>query len=380
LWSQFINKLDAKHIILLINIIYLILYLNKIAEYPIDINCYYKNSFNIKITNFIGNEIMIKEESTISEIWSHNLTKIYDKGEKSVKAVDKIDLLVEPGIHGFLGPNGAGKTSTINMLIGAISITAGEAKIRGDAAGSIKARRIIGFLPQDPTFYGTMTGEQYLIYMGQLSGLRRKKAEEKTFELLKKLELVAAKDRKIEKYSEGMKQRIGIAAALIHEPKLLILDEPTSNLDPIGRSNIIKDIKELSKTMSVFVSSHILSEIEQMCEKVTMINKGKIVLTDTIKNIKKMYSARGGRTLVILDTSSNETIIKKIKDKEYIANVWINEQDNKINILSKDLEMLQKAIPRIIIDTDVILKEFYQPETSLQDIFIEIMEEEGNKK
>ena len=323
---------------------------------------------------------MIKEESTIPEIWSHDLTKIYDRGVNSVKAVDKIDILVEPGIHGFLGPNGAGKTSTINMLIGAISITAGEAKIRGETAGSIKARRITGFLPQDPTFYDTMTGEQYLIYMGQLSGLRRQETEQKAFELLKKLELVAAKDRKIEKYSEGMKQRIGIAAALIHEPKLLILDEPTSNLDPIGRANIIKDIKELSKTMSVFVSSHILSEIEQMCEKVTMINKGKIVLTDTIKNIKKMYSAKGGHNIVILDTSSNQTIIQKLKDKEYIANVWINEQDNKINILSKDLEMLQKAIPGIIIDNDVILKEFYQPETSLQDIFIEIMEEEGNKR
>jgi ABC-2 type transport system ATP-binding protein len=323
---------------------------------------------------------MIKEESLVPEIWSHELTKIYDKGEKSVRAVYKIDILVEPGVHGFLGPNGAGKTSTINMLIGAISITGGEAKIRGEAAGSIKARRITGFLPQDPAFYDTMSGEQYLIYVGQLSGLRKKEAKEKAFELLKKLELFSARDRKIEKYSEGMKQRIGIAAALIHEPKLLILDEPTSNLDPIGRSNIIKDIKELSKTMSVFVSSHILSEIEQMCEKVTMINKGRIVLTDTIKNIKKMHSIKGGRNVIILDTSSNDKIVQQLKNKDYIASAWINEKDNKINILSKDIEMLQKAIPKIIIESDVVLREFYQPETSLQDIFIEIMEEEGNKK
>ncbi|MCK4779424.1 MAG: ABC transporter ATP-binding protein, partial [Candidatus Lokiarchaeota archaeon] len=238
---------------------------------------------------------MIKKESEIPEIWSHKLTKIYGRGEKSVKAVNKIDISTKSGVHGFLGPNGAGKTSTINMLIGAISITDGKARIKGEDAGSIRARRIIGFLPQDPAFYDTMTGEQYLIYIGELSGLRRHDAKYKTLELLENLELLEARDREIGKYSEGMKQRIGIAAALIHEPELLILDEPTSNLDPIGRASIIKDIKELSKKISVFVSSHILSEIEQMCENVTMINKGKIVLTDTIKNIKKMHSIKSGR-------------------------------------------------------------------------------------
>ncbi|MFX1409685.1 MAG: ABC transporter ATP-binding protein [Promethearchaeota archaeon] len=323
---------------------------------------------------------MMKEELGVPEIWTHNLTKIYGRGEQSVKAVNKINISVEPGVHGFLGPNGAGKTSTINMLIGAISITDGEAKVRGEDAGSIRARRVIGFLPQDPAFYNNMSGEQYLTYVGQLSGLRRNDAKEKTFKLLEKLELIEARDRQIGKYSEGMKQRIGIAAALLHEPELLILDEPTSNLDPIGRSNIIKDIKVLSKEVSVFVSSHILSEIEQMCEKVTMINKGRIVLTDTIKNIKKMHSIKAGRNITILDTSSNEKIIQQLKEKDYISNVWIDDQDNKIHILVKDIEMLQKAIPNLIIENDVILREFHQPEISLQDIFIEIMEEEVNNE
>ena len=319
---------------------------------------------------------MVQEKSFIPEIWTQELTKIYDRGEKSVKAVDKIDITMEPGVHGFLGPNGAGKTSTINMLIGAISITEGKARIKGEYAGSVKARRMIGFLPQDPSFYDTMTGEQYLKFVGELSGLRRNDAKEKTLELLGKLELLEARNRKIEKYSEGMKQRIGIAAALIHDPELLILDEPTSNLDPIGRANIIKDIKELSKKMSVFVSSHILSEIEQMCEKVTIINKGKIVLTDTIKNIKKIHSNQGSQNIVILDTSSNEKLIPQLKEKDFIANAWIDETDYKIHMISKDIEMLQKAIPKMIIENNIILRAFYQPETSLQDIFIEIIEDE----
>jgi ABC-2 type transport system ATP-binding protein len=320
---------------------------------------------------------MVQEKSFIPEIWTQELTKIYDRGENRVKAVDKIDIQMEPGIHGFLGPNGAGKTSTINMLIGAISITEGKAKIKGEIAGSVKARKLIGFLPQDPSFYNAMTGEQYLKFVGELSGLKRRHVKEKALELLGNLELLEARDRKIEKYSEGMKQRIGIAAALIHDPELLIMDEPTSNLDPIGRANIIKDIKNLSKKMSVFVSSHILSEVEQMCEKVTIINKGKIVLTDTIKNIKKMHSIKGSQNIVILDTSSNEKIIQQLKEKEYLSNAWIDDLDNKIHLVSTDIEMLQKAIPKMIIENNIILREFHQLESSLQDIFIEIIEDGG---
>ncbi len=319
---------------------------------------------------------MVQEKSFIPEIWTQELTKIYGKGINSVWAVDEINITMEPGVHGFLGPNGAGKTTTINMLIGAISITEGKAKIKGENAGSIKARRLIGYLPQNPSFYDTMTGEQYLKFVGELSGLRRNDAKQKALELIENLDLLEARDRKIEKYSEGMKQRIGIAAALIHDPELLILDEPTSNLDPIGRAKIIKHIKELSRKMSIFVSSHILSEIEQMCEKVTIINRGKIILTDTIKNIKKMHSIKESRSIVILDTSSNEKLIQQLKEKDYIANAWIDETDNKIHIISKDIKMLQKAISIMIIEKDVILREFHQPETSLQDIFIEIIEDE----
>ena len=112
-----------------------------------------------------------------------------------------------------------------------------------------------------------------------------------------------------------------------------------------------------------------------MCEKVTIINKGKIVLTDTIKNIKKMYSIKGNQNIVILDTSLNEKIIPTLKEKDYITNTWIDDTDNKIHIISKDLEMLQKSIPKMIIENNIILREFHQLESSLQDIFIEIIED-----
>ena len=313
---------------------------------------------------------MIQKKLKINyEVWSERLTKIYGKGIEALEAVSKIDLRVKPGVHGFLGPNGAGKTTTYNMLVGAISITEGKAKIRGKKAGSVAAKQVIGFLPQDPVFYEDMTGEDYLIYMGQLGGLKSKEAKRKAQELLDYFDLFDARNREISKYSSGMKQKIGIAAALIHDPKVLILDEPTANLDPLGRADVIKKIRALSDKVSVFVSSHILSEIEQMCEDVTMINHGKIVISDSIKNIKKSYVSN----LYILDTDMNEKFLEMLKNIDFISKVRIEEIDGKIHIIPKDQDKLRELIPQMLIKNKATLYSFYQPELSLQDIFMEIM-------
>ncbi|MFX1328858.1 MAG: ATP-binding cassette domain-containing protein [Promethearchaeota archaeon] len=310
-----------------------------------------------------------KEEKSIFEIWSNELTKIYGKGKQALEAVSEIDLRVKPGIHGFLGPNGAGKTTTINMLVGAISITKGTAKIREKKAGSVAAKQLIGFLPQDPVFYEDMTGEDYLIYMGQLGGLQKQEAKRKAQELLDFFDLFTFRNKEIETYSGGMKQKIGIAAALIHDPKILILDEPTANLDPLGRADVIQKIKSLSDKISVFVSSHILSEIEQMCDDVTMIDLGKIIISDTIRNIKKKFISN----LYILDTNMNEKLLEQLSDTDFISSVRINELDGKLHIIPKDPEKLRDRIPQMIIKNKASLYSFHQPELSLQDIFMEIM-------
>ncbi len=305
------------------------------------------------------------------EIWTKNLTKVYDKRSKQTRAVDCINLRVEPGVHGFLGPNGSGKTTTINMLMGAISITGGEAYIRGVKAGSIKARRVIGFLPQDPIFYGNMTAREYLLYTARLFGLKKRVAETKAIELLEYFELSEDKKKIISKFSGGMKQKVGLASALIHDPKLLILDEPTTNLDPIGRKKIVEYIKKLSKDKSIFVSSHILSEIEQMCEKVTIINNGKIILMDTIENIKNTYSLSSN--LFILDTNANQTVLRKIEAANGVIKAWISEHDSKIHVVHKEEEKLQEIISKLIAQEKIIIKSFHQPETSLQEVFINLM-------
>ena len=322
--------------------------------------------------------VVTEEKIENYEIWSNNLTKVYEKKENAVMAVNKINLRVLPGIHGFLGPNGAGKTTTINMLIGALSITEGEARIRGLKPGSVAANQLIGFLPQNPQFYKDMTGEEYLIYMGMLGGLSKEEANRRGQELLRSFDMWEERTRQIGKYSGGMKQKIGITAALIHRPKILILDEPTANLDPIGRQNIIDRIKELSSQVSVFISSHILGEIEQMCQVVTMINNGEIVVSDTIKNIKSQFV---GNTF-LLKTSKDKEILPQLQKDPDIEKAWLTEEEGgeiSICIIPKDPEKLQKKIPKLILDNDAILKTFKQPEVTLQDVFMATMarEEKG---
>lgn len=310
-------------------------------------------------------------------IWTNNLTKVYGTGTKKIKAVNGINFTMTSGVHGFLGPNGAGKTSTINMLIGAISITQGDAYLKGRKAGSKKARKSIGFLPQDPAFYEKLSGLEYLIFQARLNSTPKSIAKQKALNLINFFDLTDAKDRKIKTYSMGMKQKIGLAAGLIHEPKLLILDEPTSNLDPLVRKKIIDYVRKISKDMSIFISSHVLSEVEQMCDTVTIINKGKIILTDTVQNVKNWFS--NSTNLYVVDTNSNETFLDVLKGLKMIMKAWIDEKEKKIFVNTNDIEQFQKIIPKLVIENGLTLKSFYQPESSLQDVFLEIINEEEGK-
>jgi ABC-2 type transport system ATP-binding protein len=263
------------------------------------------------------------------------------------------------------------------MLIGAISITEGDAFLKGKKAGTKKARKFIGFLPQDPAFYEKLSGLEYLVFLARLNSIPKNIAKQKALNLLKFFDLMEEKDRKIKTYSMGMQQKIGLAAGLIHNPKLLILDEPTSNLDPLVRKKIIDYVRKISKDMSIFISSHVLSEVEQMCDRVTIINKGKIILTDTVQNVKKWFS--NSTNLYVIDTNSNETFLSVIKRLEMVTNAWIDEKEKKIYINTDDVEQFQKEIPKLIVEKGLILKSFYQPESSLQEVFLEIINKEEGK-
>ena len=206
---------------------------------------------------------------------------------KKVMALEDLNLEIPKGeVFGFLGPNGAGKSTAIKILINLISPDTGHASIMGKDVMDKDTRRHVGYLPENPYFYDYLTAEELLWFGGKASGLSSKIIKEKTNELLNKLNLYGASKRQLRTYSKGMVQRAGLALALIHDPQVVILDEPMSGLDPIGRKmvgDIILELKSQGKT--VFFSSHILTDIERFCDRVGIIIGGKLRLVDSLSNL-----------------------------------------------------------------------------------------------
>jgi len=281
-------------------------------------------------------------------------------------AVDGIGLKIREGsIHGFVGPNGAGKTTTIKMLVGAIRSTKGTGFIKGYPIGSVAARKVIGYSPEHPSFYGNMTALDYLIYMARVSGVERDTAR-KAAELLDWIELGRFVDTKVGGFSAGMKQRLSLAQALIHDPELLILDEPTANLDPTGRMTILDKLKQLSqeRKVTVFISSHILSELEQLVDSVTLINRGQIAAEDSMEHLKKIFS----QNHYLLKTSSNESVLEAMKTKAYLQESWLGA-DGFIHLISEDNTALKQGVMEALSQTRVLLEHFSQEEVTLESIY-----------
>jgi ABC-2 type transport system ATP-binding protein len=208
-----------------------------------------------------------------------NVEKSFTTGFRRNKILHGISLTVSEGeVFGFIGPNGAGKSTLINLLMGFIRPDAGELKIHGVATDQPSARSKIGYLPEGPRFYEKLTAEELLLFGGRASGMSKERLLQTMDPLLDRLEILHAKNRPVATYSKGMKQRIGLALAMIHDPDTLILDEPMSGLDPVGRNllkNIILDLKAKGKT--IFFSTHILNDVEILCDRIGMIHLGRIL-------------------------------------------------------------------------------------------------------
>lgn len=290
------------------------------------------------------------------------LTKAFGK----FVAVDGIDLTIDEGaIHGFIGPNGAGKTTTIKMLIGAIKCTGGTAFIKGHPVGSVASKRFIGFSPERPSFYGDMTALEYLAYMARVSGAKGSAMRE-AMELLEWLELGKFMGSKVGGFSAGMRQRLGLGQALIHDPELLILDEPTANLDPTGRMTILEKLRQTSRErgVTIFISSHILSELEQLVDSVTLINKGKVLAEDTMENLKKAYS----KNRYVLKSSDGEAVLGAIKTRRLVSESWLDDE-GFIHLVSEDGAALKRGVVEVINVTGALLDHFSEEEVTLESIY-----------
>ncbi|RZK19566.1 MAG: ATP-binding cassette domain-containing protein [Pedobacter sp.] len=216
-----------------------------------------------------------------------NLSKHYDKQ----RAVDSISFEAKPGrILGFLGPNGAGKSTTMRMLTGYLEPTSGDAEISGKniLTSAIEAKKQIGYLPENTPLYTEMYVKEFLRFIGQTYQLKNLPA--RVDEVIKMVGLTPEQHKKIGMLSKGYRQRVGLAQAIIHNPAVLILDEPTSGLDPNQLVDIRALIKELGKNKTVVISTHIMQEVEAICDDIIIINKGRIVANDTLTGIKQNHS------------------------------------------------------------------------------------------
>ncbi len=213
----------------------------------------------------------------------------------SKKIIDNLSFSVgEHNIFGFIGQNGAGKTTTMKMILGLLKIDSGEITVNGESVkfGNAKTNREIGYLPDVPEFYGFMTPKEYLTFCGKIAGIEKKYCDKRIEELIKLVGLNGV-NKRISGFSRGMKQRLGIAQALLGNPKLLICDEPTSALDPLGRKEILDILSDVKKHTAILLSTHILSDVERICDKIAFLYNGKLALSGTIDEVKVFIMEMG---------------------------------------------------------------------------------------
>lgn len=292
------------------------------------------------------------------------------KSFKSFEALRGIDLEVKSGeIYGFIGQNGAGKSTTMNILAGLSRPSSGKCIVNGRDVVRVKhpSELHIGYLPEDPHFYPWLTAKETLVYLaGRNSGEPGKNS--RISEMLGWVGLDTAADRRVGGYSRGMKQRLGICAAMVHDPQLLILDEPSSALDPEGRSEVLRlimELKEMGKT--VFFSTHILSDVERVSDTIGIIANGTMCLQKPLQDILTH------NLLPIYDIVAYRTDVRKLSDSLSKVDGVIKTEcsGDMISVTVSDLEMTVQALLRWLADENIVIRSFAQRRHNLEDVFIQ---------
>jgi ABC-2 type transport system ATP-binding protein len=289
-----------------------------------------------------------------------------------VVALDGATLSALPGrILGFLGPNGAGKTTTLRILAGLAHPTAGDARILGHdvAAATNEVRGLVGYLPDVPGFYRWMTAREFLTFAGQLFGLGDAVLGERVEALLDLAGLGNVKQR-IGGYSRGMKQRLGVAQALINAPRLLLLDEPTSALDPLGRREVLEMIAALAGRTTVFFSTHILADVERVCDTVAILSEGRVVVQAGIDDLRARH---GGGHRLLLEVDDVPAAGSALTGQPWLQ--LLERQGRTLRLTVADVEAAQRALPGLLAASGVALQRFEADEVSLEEVFVELVGE-----
>ena len=287
-------------------------------------------------------------------------------------ALDHVDLVVRPGVvFGFLGRNGAGKTTALRILSGLARPTAGTAHVLGHDVTRMRdtVRARIGFLPDVPGFYPWMTAREYLDLAGGLFGLEPTTLEARADALLEMAGLASVTTR-VGGFSRGMKQRLGIAQALINAPSLLMLDEPTSALDPIGRREVLEMVTSLRGRTTVFFSTHILADVERVCDAVAILERGRVVASAGIADLR----ARAAANRLMLEVEENAgagAIADLLRGRAWVRSIETAERTLRMTV--SDLPTAQREIPAVIVAAGVALRRFEIEEASLEEVFVELV-------
>jgi ABC-2 type transport system ATP-binding protein len=289
------------------------------------------------------------------------------------RALNGLNLSVgENRVFGFLGPNGAGKTTTIRMIVGLSKPTTGKIKIYDQEVvfGKTDTNKLFGYLPETPSFYNWMKGEEYLKFIAETFGISKEEQAKRIPELLKMVNLTEHATKRIGGYSNGMKQRLGIAQALVGDPKILIMDEPVSALDPIGRREVLEIIEKLKKTKTIFMSTHVLADVDRICDDVAIIKDGKLIVQSPLPELKAKYA----KSILSIEFEKDpEKLVSKIKAAAWATKV--EKSGNEIKVWLKSEEAIHQNLPLELIAKEKIgVLRYGLSLPEVEDLFIDLLE------
>lgn len=299
-----------------------------------------------------------------------NYVKTYGK----ITALDRLSLEVEAGvIYGFLGPNGAGKTTTMRLLSGLARPDSGQAWIAGERverAGKTDTRRFIGVMPEEPAFYPWMTPFEYLRdFIAPLHEMDAPTAAKRAAEILELVGLKSVARRKIAGFSRGMRQRLGLAQALIHAPRVLLLDEPVSALDPAGRKEVLELIESLRGNATILLSTHILADVERVCDTIGIINQGRLVLQENSERLIQQYA------LPLFEIEMEQGIAAWAEQARKLPVVTsVSVENSTARVLVNDVKEAQRDLLASLASHAALVRRFEVVHPSLEDIFLRLTE------
>lgn len=277
----------------------------------------------------------------------------------------------ENSVFGFLGQNGAGKTTTMNMILGLLKPSSGKITICGERVtyGQTKTNRFVGYLPEIPAFYNYMTPKEYLNLCGEITNMPSSEIDKKSENLLTLVGLKKT-NKRIGSFSRGMKQRLGIAQALLNSPKLLICDEPTSALDPVGRREILDILEQVKDEMTVMFSTHILSDAERICDRIAVLHDGKLALSGTLKDIKAEHK----QDSLLIEFDLPDTLKKFMENKQIQPFLKASQVNEKRLILhTKDIDLMQSIVIGVLAKENILPRRLEVLEPTLESLFVEVI-------